>query len=226
METGEASAPLRHERGAVTCADPLAQLEQELSRRGLLLQHDRELPSATSLVTGEPIAGSWWGHPLGDRIYALLVAFERGSGELVVKLVNGKLTYVHRRLWPALVTLALHRPAARAARVSPLARSLLDRVAREGLLRCDELAASGFAPARELARAARELEGELLVHSDSLHGSGGAHVKQLSDWRRWSDEHELEPLRSSSEARRELEAAVRALVDAAPRQPRVPLLDA
>jgi ankyrin repeat protein len=38
----------------------------------VLLEHDRELPSVTSIVAGEPISGSWWGHPLGHAIYDLL----------------------------------------------------------------------------------------------------------------------------------------------------------
>jgi hypothetical protein len=36
---------------------------------------------------------------------------------LVCKLVDGKITYVHRRLWPALVRLARRFDAARLARV-------------------------------------------------------------------------------------------------------------
>src|SRR5260221_4995305 len=75
----------------------LALIEEEFGRIGLLLQHDRELASFTALAAGEPIGGSWWGHPLGHDIYDLLGEFERGSGALSAKLVNGKSTFVHTR---------------------------------------------------------------------------------------------------------------------------------
>ena len=83
----------------------LHDVEAELARLGLLLQHDQTLPSVTARVAGAPIAGSWWGHARGSEIYDLLVAFEAGAGALAAKLVNGKVTFVHERLWSALLTL-------------------------------------------------------------------------------------------------------------------------
>lgn len=63
-------------------------------------------PRLTEAIAGEPIAGSWWSHPRGREIFRVLTAVT-GSGEvLVCRLVDGKLTLVHRRLWPALVRLA------------------------------------------------------------------------------------------------------------------------
>jgi len=42
----------------------------------------------------------------------VLEAFEAGAGALAVKLVNGKLTYVDRRLWPALISAVRARGSA------------------------------------------------------------------------------------------------------------------
>src|SRR5262245_18467463 len=74
---------------------------------GMVLQAARgPIPNLPSLVVGEEIAGSWWSHPAHDEIFRVLN--EAVASEQVVRLhlVGGKLTLVHRRLWPALVRLA------------------------------------------------------------------------------------------------------------------------
>jgi hypothetical protein len=48
----------------------------EVDRRGVLLLHDRQLPSVTALVVGEPVAGSWWSHPQAHAIFAAVTALE------------------------------------------------------------------------------------------------------------------------------------------------------
>ena len=74
---------------------------------GMLLQSARgPLPNVAALVAGEPIKGSWWGHPRGHAIFAALQSLEDSPDVVRLRLVNGKVTYVHRRLWPALVRVA------------------------------------------------------------------------------------------------------------------------
>ena len=84
-------------------------LERLLDEHGLLLVHDAKLPSATACIAGAPVPGSWWGHAKGKLIYETL----EQVGETVAwaKLVLGKDTLVHRRLWPALVAAAESRQA-------------------------------------------------------------------------------------------------------------------
>jgi hypothetical protein len=203
----------------------LALIEEEFGRIGLLLQHDRELASFTALAAGEPIGGSWWGHPLGHDIYDLLGEFERGSGALSAKLVNGKITYVHPRLWPAFLKLVQHGEAARALGLSPLAKSLRESVREGQVVRADELVASGFAKSRELGLAVRELEDRVLVHADSIHTSTGAHTKVLEAWSQWAASKEVDGSRYSlTDATAELAEAVDRLCRGSTRRPRVPLL--
>ena len=64
------------------------------------------VPSLAQVVAGEPMRGSWWAHPKGNEIFVLSRAIRRSPDVLVCRLVDGKITYVHRRLWPALVSLA------------------------------------------------------------------------------------------------------------------------
>src|SRR2546422_116675 len=57
-------------------------------------------------VAGAPIRGSWWGHRKGREIFRLTRAVRASPEVLVCRLVDGKITYVHRRMWPALVRLS------------------------------------------------------------------------------------------------------------------------
>ena len=75
------------------------------------------VPSLAEAVAGERIRGSWWGHPKGRDIYRAAEAVCDSPDVLVCKLVEGRITYVHRRLWPALVKLASRFPRARLAKV-------------------------------------------------------------------------------------------------------------
>jgi hypothetical protein len=64
------------------------------------------VPTLVDAIAGEPIKGSWWGHPQGKRIFALLQQVSEHEDVLVCRLVDDKLTLVHRRLWPALAAAA------------------------------------------------------------------------------------------------------------------------
>jgi len=75
------------------------------------------VPSLAEWVAGEAIAGSWWGHARGHEIYALASALEDSPDVLVCRALGGKRTFVHRRLWPALVRAAAKFPRAHLARV-------------------------------------------------------------------------------------------------------------
>jgi hypothetical protein len=64
------------------------------------------VPSLAQLVVGEPVRGSWWAHPKGNDILRLSRSIRSSPDILVCRLVDGKITYIHRRLWPAVVRLA------------------------------------------------------------------------------------------------------------------------
>ncbi len=74
---------------------------------GVVLQSAKGLePSLVVRIVGGPIHGSWWGHPMGRVIYALANKIEKSKAVLVCTLASGKITYIHRRLWPAFVRMA------------------------------------------------------------------------------------------------------------------------
>ena len=88
-----------------------------VERHGVVLQAARgPVPSLAEKIAGEPIRGSWWGHAKGKEIFRLAEAVSESPDVLVCTLVDDKVTYVHRRLWPALVRLASRFPKARLAK--------------------------------------------------------------------------------------------------------------
>lgn len=72
----------------------------------MLVSAKGPVPRLTEAIAGSPIKGSWWGHPKGQQIFTILEAVTESEDVLVCRLINGKITLVHRRLWPALVRLA------------------------------------------------------------------------------------------------------------------------
>ena len=83
--------------------DPLRFVEEH----GVVLEGTRgPRPSLAEAVAGEAIRGNWWGHKKGHVIFAATRAVRDCDQVLVCRLVDRKITYIHRRLWPAVVRLA------------------------------------------------------------------------------------------------------------------------
>lgn len=71
---------------------------------GVALESGRgPVPSLAETIAGKPIRGSWWKHSKANNIFLCSRAIRNSKDVLVSRLVGGKITYVHRRLWPALV---------------------------------------------------------------------------------------------------------------------------
>jgi hypothetical protein len=78
-----------------------------VEKHGIVLASARgPVPSIAEQVAGEPIVGSWWAHPKGKAIFAALSEIDDAFDVRCFKLIDGKVTFVHRRMWPALVRLA------------------------------------------------------------------------------------------------------------------------
>jgi len=80
--------------------DPIRFVEQH----GVVLEGGRgPRPNLAEAVVGEPVLGSWWGYKKGRAIFRATRTVRDCDKVLVCRLVGGKITYVHRRLWPAVV---------------------------------------------------------------------------------------------------------------------------
>ncbi len=186
-----------------------------LERDGVLLVHDKALPSATSIIAGESIAGSWWSHPLANDIFDALQPLERVA--TTVKLIAEKETLVHERLWPELVTIGAARSRWQLEELSSDGRSLLSAISRSRRPK----PAKEFVPAMEAkvrATTVRLLEVRLLVHSDEHHTDTGAHAKFLQTWRGFARERDVTRRTGTARACASFEATVRAWPQAGTRR--------
>jgi hypothetical protein len=82
-------------------------------------------------IAGEPIRGSWWSHPASSQIFELTRMVRDSQDVLVCRLVAGKVTYVHRRLWAQLVRAAGRFPTKRLAQVREIHTASGRHVTRE-----------------------------------------------------------------------------------------------
>jgi|SRR5690242_463053 len=78
-----------------------------VEREGVVLASAKgRAPRLIEAILGEPITGNWWSHPRSSFIYNVLSAVCDSPDVLVCRLLDGKITLIHRRLWPALVRVA------------------------------------------------------------------------------------------------------------------------
>jgi len=165
-----------------------------LRRVGLLMNADTRLPSVTTLVAGEAVRGSWWAHPLANTIFLTLQELAAHPDLLLSKLIGGKDTFVHRRLWPEIAAIGLSGESWQTLGLPREANALLAQVNKLGNLDTKGILA-------------RLLESRMLVHGAQFHGEEGHHRKRLETWQEWAArvDQPLDDLPSPGEARRTLE---------------------
>jgi hypothetical protein len=134
-------------------------------------------PGLVEAVAGEPVKGTWWAHPQGKLIFQLGEQLEDHEDVLVTKWIAGKVTFVHRRMWPALVRIVTDEAwrAPRKKALSAAGRALFTKVEKAGTLRLDKP-----------DKAKKELEASLLVRSASMHTEKGKHATVLGAWSAWA----------------------------------------
>ena len=95
------------------------------------------------------------GASAGHEIFAVLTEVTNSPDVIATRLINGKITLVHRRLWPALVRVAGRIPAERLAAVD-------EEHTASGAHRTIEIPFPEWVPAEEMTAA------ELLTIDDAL----------------------------------------------------------
>jgi hypothetical protein len=191
-------------RAVIEAVDAVAAALAALERYGLLLFSDPALPSLVDIIVGAPLRTSWWGHPRGNVIYHAMNSLHDHSRVLSTKLIAGKVTYVHQRLWPAVYSLGCAREPWQLERLSAAATWLLQQVDADGELQTDLVVPppQSAIASTKVGVAARELERALLVHSTEVHTPSGAHARMLQTWPRWAADVRFAPPRLSAQAAR------------------------
>jgi hypothetical protein len=178
-----------------------------LVRHGLLLLQDARLPSVATLVAGEVVRGSWWGHAAGKHIFRVAGELADHPDVATAKLLGGKVTFVHRMLFAELVSIGSARERWQTSGLSKDASALLARVDAEGTAH-----ASG--------PAAKQLEAALLVASEQVHTASGAHALELQSWSVFGERRGVAARLAPAQARERVEWAVAAMAPG--RAPKLP----
>jgi len=141
---------------------------------------------------------SWWAHPRGRAIFHTLNVLAEHPDILVTRLVQGKVTFVHRRLWAAVLAVGQSQAPWQFARLSAPARALLELAQRQGML-----LASG--------KNVKALEQRLLAHGEQVHTDAGHHAIRLESWTAWAERVGCQTSLAPSVGQQALETALPAL---------------
>ena len=154
----------------------------QLRNNGLLLVSDTDFPNVATIITGERIRGSWWGHKRAHAIFNVAEMLEDHPDVLIMKLISGKVTFVHRELWNRIYSIGVAREDWQLKRLSTNAKALLKATDATGSLQTDKLGKEFGAKPGETAR---ELELQLLIHAEQVHTESGKHAKVIETWNGW-----------------------------------------
>ena len=184
---------------------------RELNKWGLLLESDPKLPSVCTIITGEPMKGSWWSHPLAQTIFQVNARLDDHPDVLIAKLLAGKVTFVHRQFWPALLAVATSKGPWQMRNLPDTSQKVLKFLKNAESVRSDELKI-GMVGRKELSESVRILERRLLIHSKQVHTERGAHAKVLESWESWAASAKLKVGEiSSAEAKKPFEQSLQEL---------------
>jgi hypothetical protein len=175
-----------------TAATFFSRIFRELKSSGFMLESDPKLPSVATIITGAPLRGSWWSHPLAQEIFQVNEKLDDHKDVLITKLISRKVTFVHRSLWSQLMAIGSEREPWQLKKLPQAAASLLKQVDAAGSVTTAKL----VWPLRfdmKLGDAARELENRLLIVGTQFHTESGVHAKLLETWEHWAERVVFEP---------------------------------
>lgn len=139
-----------------------------VERHGIVLESARHatIPSIAQAIAGGPIRASWWAHARGREIFAITRALRGTAQVLTCRIVEGRISFVHERLWAALARLAARFPPSRIARLQEVHTS-------RGRHRAEEVAFPLWLPLHVAAEAGRLEESEAEAQLAPILLSGG-----------------------------------------------------
>jgi hypothetical protein len=161
-------------------------------------------------VAGKPVRGSWWGHPSGEAIYNETNKLADRTDVVVLKLVDGKVTFVLDTLWPHVYAIGTCGESWQVSGLKPHSQRLLELVRHDGHIRTDD-PRSRLAGGSRISAAALDLERRLLIIGAQVHTQSGRHAKSLESWPHWARRIKLASRLPAARAKAELAKRVRRL---------------
>lgn len=171
----------------------IQEIKKKIEDYGLLLETDLKFPSIVGFVTGEKIKGTWWGHKKGHEIFSISRKIRDKDDILVVKLISGKVTYIHKRLWTDLISILIAKENWQVDKLSTDGNRALKLVERSGTIRADHLEAEtrNQFKKKDFYKAINEIEKVLLIYCNEVHTEKGSHSRLLKTWNQFLKEKGL-----------------------------------
>lgn len=153
------------------------------------------LVSLVDLILGPGIKGNWWGQANSNAAYNAYAELADDPDIIVMKLVDHKVTLVHRNLWNCLFVVALDakRLEWRKKSLSPKGLLILSNVDRLGTVGMDFVAAELGLPRKTIAHERKKLEQWGVVLSKEEHTKSGHHDIVLQSWKSAALERNVAP---------------------------------
>lgn len=152
-----------------------------LEREKILLLQDKEFPSIVTGIIGKQVHGSWWGHPMANPIYNGLMWLEHNRPILIVKLISGKVTYLHESLFSDIYSIVSKPRDWQLKNLKEDELTLLEYIVkREKITSDDPQLIKLF---KDYKKAITTLEKRLLLYSSEEHTDSGKHIKEFGIWK-------------------------------------------
>jgi len=148
------------------------------------------VPGFRSLVgeiAGGPVRGSWWGHPKGSLMFDLANVLHDSRDVVAARLLEGKVTFIHKSLWPALVRVVSDGEWRQSSlrRFGSLEKRILSAVEAKGRVEADRLTAAK-GDRKLFKKAIDRLAGGMALLTANVHTEKGSHAMILTSWSEWA----------------------------------------
>jgi hypothetical protein len=147
----------------------------------ILLLQDKSFPNIVSKIVGKRIQGSWWGHPLANPIYNGLGWLEHNRNVLVIKLLDGKVTYVHESLFADIYSIVAEPRDWQLKKLKSDELALFKYISKKAKVVSDDSKLKDLV--EDSKKSFATLEKKLLVYSQEEHTASGKHVKEFMAWK-------------------------------------------
>ena len=176
----------------------LDQIIESLEFHGAILLQDKKLRNIVSLVTGENLARSWWGHKKGAQIFHLLHELEGLPFVSSCKIISGKVTFIHKSIWSSIYKLGTCGEPWQIRNLSEEECELLDSVTSKGQI-------------ENPPKMVKKLEERHLLHSYQVHTDQGKHICVAQSWKRWAEGKAMGAIPTTEESKEVLENVVKSI---------------
>jgi len=152
-----------------------------LERKKILRLQDKIFPNIVGEITGETIRGSWWSHPLANPIYNGLGWLEHHHPILIVKLIDGKVTYLHDSLASDFFSIVCEPRQWQLEKLKADEVELFKYIYKKKKVTSEDLNLKKLA--KDPKKSLSSLEKKLLLCASEEHTESGKHIKEYTSWK-------------------------------------------